>query len=158
MVSSLAPVRVGPGVAVEGALVVRTALSPGWALEAELSYATGSLRANGGGQDRSLSDLRVVGGSVRVRRAWRGIEAAAGVGGLSYDAPDAHAYSDGAPVHPAAVLGAGVPFLVAGRQIRLEATARVHRHQTPVLERAGADGAIVVRGGLHVGLALGEPR
>ncbi|MGH7444001.1 MAG: hypothetical protein ACREKM_03950, partial [Longimicrobiales bacterium] len=102
-IAGLAPVVVRPGAAVSGALLARTALSPVWALEAELSYATGPLRAADGAAGRTLSDLRVIGGAVRMRRALRGLEVVAGAGGLSYDAPDAQAYAEGASVFPAAI-------------------------------------------------------
>lgn len=157
-ITGLEPVTVSPGVALEGALLVRTVLSPLWALEAELSYATGSLTATDGEDERRLSDLRVIGGSVRVRRALRRLQAVVGIGGLSYDAPDAQAYEEGASVFPAAIVGIAAPFAAAGRRIRLEATARIHRHQTPVLERAGADAALVVRGGLQIGIEFGGGR
>lgn len=157
-VEGLEAVKVAPGASVEGALLARTALSPLWSVEADLSYAMGSLRASGPTDDRRVSDLRVVGGSVRVRRAWRRFEGVLGVGGLSYDAADAQAYEEGASVFPAGIIGLAVPLHAAGRIIRIEAGARVHRHQTPVLERAGADAALVVRAGIHLGIALGGNR
>jgi hypothetical protein len=158
VIEGFAPVEVAPGPAFEAGLIARTPLSPLWAVEVELTYATGSLEADGDGASRRLSDLKVVGGAVRVRRAWRGIEGVAGVGGLSYDAPDARAYAEDSSVFPSGVLGLAVPFAVAGQRLRVEATARVHRHQTPVLDDAGADAAFVVRGGIQAGIEIGGAR
>ena len=157
-IEGLEPVKVAPGPALEGALLARTALSPMWSLEADLSYAFGALQASGSTEDRRLSDLKVVGGSVRVRRAWPRFEGVLGLGGLAYDAADARAYDEGASLFPTGIIGIAVPVRAVGRVLRIEAAARVHRHQTPVLERAGADAGLVVRGGIQLGIALGGRR
>lgn len=151
-------VAVTAATALELGLAVRTSLDESWMLDVEVHYSPGSLRADGVDGERRISDLAVYGGAVLVRRSLGRVEAAAGAGAVKYEAADARAWEEGSSFQPAARLGVAVPFLLAGRRMRAEATARVHRHQTPVLEAAGADAATVVRAGAHVAIEIGGSR
>ena len=157
-VAGLDPIEISAAAAPELGVAVRTVLDARWMLEAELHYAPGRLRASDADGDRTVSDLNVLGGAVLVRRTLGRVEAVAGAGALKYDAPDGRAWEDGASLLPAARLGLAVPIMLGGRRARVEATARVHRHQTTLLEAAGTDAATLVRLGAHVALELGGAR
>jgi hypothetical protein len=154
-VAGFAPVEVAPAPAPVLGLLGRTPLDGPWALEVELTWSPGTLSARTPEQNRELSDLTVIGGSVRLRRALGRVFGAVGVGGLSYRAPDARAYAEGSPLFPAGSLALSTALGIGRLQSHIEANLHVHRHQTPVLERAGADAALAWRAGLMIGIDLG---
>ena len=153
-VEGFSEIEVAPAPAPILALHARTPVNEVWSFDVGVAWSRGTLQADG----RELSGLQIIGATAQLRRRVGPLLGGIGVGALSYSAPDAMVYADGASVFPAAALSAAVALGTGDLPIQLTANLGMHRHQTPVLERAGADAALVWRAALMIGIELGGGR